>query len=220
VRFTRYRVSNYLRMFNTTVEELTLLCLLAGALGCSAEPTDKQTTDKQPDRPTSCLHTDSEQPDWLAKLGCQGDFDALASAPADASIPGARSVKTVVDRLNNSSLHFQNSVKYTIHHAFVSAHLSSGGLPPVGTLSQFNASEYYSLDRRFLLGAVSHYEGPNVWAYEIAPYDTATAEMITSAYDAVDASTFFGAKLVDKGQTVLTAPQTHRVASALTRIHT
>jgi hypothetical protein len=42
---------------------------------------------------------------------------------------------------------------------------------------QFNKTEYTTAGRRFLLGAVTYYEGPGVWAYEIAPYDNADAEM-------------------------------------------
>ena len=47
----------------------------------------------------------------------------------------------------------------------------------------------------FLLGAVTHYEGPDIWALEIAPYDTATAEMITKLYKAVQSRRYFGSKL-------------------------
>ena len=43
-----------------------------------------------------CQVTDPEAL-YAISLGCDEDFDALASAPLDASIPGARSTKTVVD---------------------------------------------------------------------------------------------------------------------------
>ena len=54
-------------------------------------------------------------------------------------------------------------------------------------LSEFNATEYFVPDRRFNLGAVTYYEGPDVWALEIAPYDTASAEMIEALYRASQA---------------------------------
>ncbi|MEZ4241953.1 MAG: PEP/pyruvate-binding domain-containing protein, partial [Myxococcota bacterium] len=57
------------------------------------------------------------------------------------------------------------------------------------------ATEYYSPDRRFILGAVSYYEGPGVYAYEISPYDTASAEMVTTAYRTIVENAFFGKEL-------------------------
>ena len=134
-------------------------------------------------------------PDSLAHLGCRRDFDALSSAPLDTSLPGAQSVKIVMDLLGGPTLHFQNSKKYQIHYQFASAHLSGGGLPLVGTLSQFNQTEYYRPDRRFVLGAVTYYSGPGVWALEIAPYDTASATMIEALYTAVEREAYFGPAL-------------------------
>jgi len=162
-----------------------LLGVAAPLTGC---PTD-------PPRVWECtLEADSGAP-FAHELGCRDDFDQLASAPLDASLPGARSVKTVIDRLDESRLYFQDSETYRIHHEFASAHLSGDGLPIVPQLGEFNAIEYYSPDRRFLLGAVTWYDGPGVWAYEIAPYDTASAEMIAAAYGAIAESAWFGEDL-------------------------
>lgn len=137
-----------------------------------------------------------EGPDELPMIGCDTDFAALASLPLDSSIPGARSVKTVLDRLDGDNLHFQNSVKYPIHWEFASSHLGAlQGYPPVPELGQFNQSEYYSGDRRFILGAVVYYEEPDLWTYEIAPYDTADATMVSQAYRAIRDNAFFGADL-------------------------
>ena len=130
----------------------------------------------------ACLIEDGSDPDFTQQLGCEADFEALSSEPADASIPGATSVKTVIDRSDDYALYFQNSKRYCIHWEFASSHLSGDGLPIVSELGTFNSTEYYSPDRRFLLGAVSHYDGPAKWVYEISPYDTADAEMIADAY--------------------------------------
>ena len=46
-----------------------------------------------------------------------------------------------------------------------------------------------------MLGAVTYYAGPDVWALEIAPYDTATDKMIVRAYDAIVKSAYFGKDL-------------------------
>lgn len=140
------------------------------------------------------IHVD-DSPDFAEVIGCDADFLALASRPIDASIPGARSTKTVIDRYDGNALYFQNSVKYPIHWEFTRQHLSGRGKPIVGSLSQFNEVEYTSPDRRFVLGAVSYYEGPQAWVYEIAPYDTASASMISNAYATIAASAFFGGEL-------------------------
>jgi hypothetical protein len=133
--------------------------------------------------------------EYVTSLGCADDFRALASRPLDATIPGARSVKTVVDRVDADALYFQNSVLYETHYQFVSTHLSGDGLPVVPMLAEFNTSEYFSPSRRFLLGALTHYEQPDKWVYEISPYDTADATMVATAYAAIAGRTFLGEDL-------------------------
>lgn len=134
----------------------------------------------------------ADTPDSARQIPCKGDFDALASAPLDASLPGARSAKVVLDQYDDNALYYQNSTRYKIHYEFVSTHLSGGDLPLVPDISSFEASEYYKPDRRFVLGAVSYYEGPGVWALELSPYDTASADMIQALYEAVAKSAYFG----------------------------
>ena len=144
--------------------------------------------------PEGCLLGGSETP-FAVQLGCMDDFALLASEPLDASIPGARSAKTVVDRQDGNALYVQNSRDYPIHYAFCAEHLSGDGLPLVADLATFNSVEYYSPNRRFILGAVTFYEEPGVWVYEIAPYDTASAELIAAAYDQLQSHTWFGCDL-------------------------
>ena len=162
------------------------LCLLVSA-GCEGEA----------EQVFVCEHDSAaEAPDALEQLGCMADFETLASQPTDASLPGARSVKTVIDLEDDGRLLFQNSTRYPIHYDFVSAHRSvPDGFSPVGELSSFNSEQYSSVQRRFVLGAVTHYEAADLWVYEIAPYDTASADMIALAYDAIRQRSFIGSKL-------------------------
>ncbi|HVY32121.1 MAG TPA: PEP/pyruvate-binding domain-containing protein [Polyangiaceae bacterium] len=139
-----------------------------------------------------CQIDADDVPDSLSDIQCKADFDALASAPLDASLPGATSAKVVLDTRDSDALYFQNSTRFQIHYEFVSTHLSGGDLPLVADLSSFEASEYYRPDRRFILGAVSYYEGPGVWALELSPYDTASAAMITKLYQAIAKASYFG----------------------------
>jgi hypothetical protein len=133
--------------------------------------------------------------EFLKHIGCTRDFVALASAPIDVTLPGARSVKVILDTADSDSLTFQNSVTFKVHFDFASTHLSGNGLPVVGTLADFNATEYYSPNRRFILGAVTYYEEAKEWALEMAPYDTASPAMIQRLFAKVKASAFFGPAL-------------------------
>ncbi len=164
-------------------ENLVIIAALLAA-GCPTEPPVVW----------ECQIADGADPDFAQQIGCRADFDALASAPLNASIPGARSGKTVLDRID-SAQYFQNSTRYPIHWDFATEHLSAPDHPPVPNLAQFNSTEYYSPSRRFLLGAVTWYEGPQVWAWEIAPYDTADADMITTAFRSVADNSFMGEEL-------------------------
>ncbi len=176
------------------MRRLTAISLTAVLSACPGP--DNDTVDPDTDGPLVCEIEDGEQPDSASRLGCPEDFDALAAAPLDASIPGARSAKTLVDRSDSNALYFMNSTRYPIHWDFASANLSGGGLPFVPELSTFNQTEYTSPDRRFVLGAVTYYAGPDVWTYELAPYDTASVEMIEMAFDAIRDNAWMGADLM------------------------
>jgi len=134
-------------------------------------------------------------PDEVQTFTCKADFDALASEPLDVTLPGARSVKVILDREDGDALHFQHSVRFQIHYEFASTHLSGNGRPIVGTLADFNSTQYFNPDRRFVLGAVTYYEQPQRWVLELAPYDTASAEMIEKLFLAVKHASYFGPQL-------------------------
>jgi hypothetical protein len=167
----------------------TLLGLL-GLLGCgSVDPNARVNVSKLECAEWTCEGATKET-DYLQKIGCHADFDALASAPMDATIPGARSVKVIFDRENGDALYFQNSTKYQIHWDFASQFL-----PNVAARTAFNTTEYYSPSRRFILGAVTYYEEPKVWVLELAPYDRADAPMMAELYAAVKNAGYFGCSL-------------------------
>lgn len=161
-------------------------------LGCSSETAAPQARDWPCELPPGTAAANA--PQFLTKVGCQTDFQLLSGAPLDASLPGARSQKLVLDLLHGDQLYFQNTVDYKVHYEFVTK--SKGVREEVlftGTADAFLPQYFSPLDQRaFLLGAVTYYEEPKVWALEIAPYDTATPAMIERLYEAVQAQTFFG----------------------------
>ena len=89
----------------------------------------------------TCQVTEGLATDYSHQLGCEDDFAALSSLPLDASIAGARSIKTVIDRSDSDALYFTNSRCYPIHWDFASVFLSGNGLPPVPDLGTFNSIE-------------------------------------------------------------------------------
>jgi pyruvate,water dikinase len=158
---------------------------LAG-LGCS-DSTERQWV---------CTIEPGAAPPSVDRIGCAADFLALASEPATSTIPGARSVKTSVDREVGFELSFQDSRAFPIHWDYLSEHRSAArGLPRVPMQAQFSSVEYYLPDRRFLLGSLTHYEGPDRWVYEISPYDTADAAMIQAAFERIADNAFIGSEL-------------------------
>jgi hypothetical protein len=170
---------------------------LSGLSACSDSGDDPAPETPPPSPPTTivegaCEVEAGEETLFLTHIGCRADFDALSSQPLDQSIPGARSTKVVLDQHDGDKLYFQNSEKYPIHHEFVSKHLSGNGLPFVDTLPVFNDTQYSHPERRFVLGAVTYYEGPRAWTLELSPYDTASADMISRLYQAVKSNAYFG----------------------------
>lgn len=171
--------------------------------------------DGQTQEGTCLIAVGDASPDSLSQLTCRADFDALASEPLDSSLPGAQSVKVVLDTADGNALYFQNSKKYKIHYEFASTHLSGQGRPLIPSLSAFNQTEYFAPDRRFVLGAVTYYSGPGVWALELAPYDTASAEMMQTLYSRVRKAAYFGPSLVFHPTSDTVAAEAQRLPSTV-----
>jgi pyruvate,water dikinase len=173
-----------------------LLCAAAMVLlSCVDNP---QSPDDSVPVVWECTIPAGSEPEYSPTIGCKDDFSALASVPMSASIAGATSVKTVIDRMDLSGedpLYFQNSKEYSIHYEFTSKNLSGGDLPIVSGLSQFNDEQYTTPDRRFVLGEITYYEGPEVWAYQIASNDNASADMIAMAFGKIIRACYFGDSL-------------------------
>lgn len=185
----------------------TALVLLASALlalGCS-EPSAEKEEGGEP-QPTELewpceIAEGADTPDYVTRTGCRSDFEQLGAQPSDSSIPGALSGKVILDQCpegtpgcDGDRLYFQNTEKFAIHYEFAKAHLDEmSALRSVGSLSDFNpVYTEPEASRRFLLGSVTHYDGPDVWALEIAPYDTSTPAMIEKLHRAVRDASFYG----------------------------
>lgn len=198
---------------NKPVVQLAIL-LLGTALQCGPKATHVPCP-RVPVVEEMCSIADpAMSPDSLSQVNCLADFNALASTPLDAQIPGARSVKVVYDTATGS-LYFQHSTRFSIHYQFVSTHLSGHGMPLVQSLGTFNQSEYFRPDRRFYLGAVTHYEQPDIWALEVAPYDSMSATMMSTLFAAVKAHGYFGPTLTMHPTSDATSTETAQLGGGI-----
>lgn len=155
---------------------LTLLAVLAPVLGsaaCGEAEAPPCETARAPSR---------------ASLGCLAAFQAQAARPLSTALPGAYTVKTMIDQADSDRVHFQDTTAYPLHRAFAVAQL---GYPR----DQPFVDEYFLPERRLLLGAITHYEDADLWAYELAPYDTATTAQVAKALRLLRALTFLGDRL-------------------------
>ena len=136
--------------------------------------------------PGVACEPDGDDPS-LGELDCREEFDRLAARPFDSSLAGAFTVKTIIDRSDGAS-YFLDTTAYPLHQPFAVAHLGW----PIG---QPFVSEYLYPQRRLLLGSITYFAEPDLWTYELAPYDTSSAEMIVEAFDRLAGAAFFGGQL-------------------------
>jgi hypothetical protein len=137
--------------------------------------------------PAPAVCDDARLP-FRTALHCEDELQAQAALPLDTSLPGAITVKTVIDRANGDAVYFQDTEAYPVHSRFAIDQL---GWPPGAPF----VDQYVTPSRRFLLGSITYYQEPDVFAYELAPYDNADASMIASAYRLLAAATWFGDRL-------------------------
>jgi pyruvate, water dikinase len=172
-----------------------LLGLSFAFLGAACGPSTHAPEVKPAGNDGKCVLASDSIPDFSPSLGCLDDYQALASHPMSTIIPAASAVKTVIDRADGDRLYFPNTRKYDLHYVFVSTHLSGNGKPEVTSISNFGLTEYYTPERRFILGTLMHYTGAGIWAWELTPSDNASAELIALAYRKIVDSCFCGKDL-------------------------
>ena len=81
-------------------------------------------------------------------LACEAEFRIQAARPLDAALPGAFTVKIIVDRQDGDRTYFLDTNAYPLHSRFAIEHLGfPPGLPFV--------DQYFSPSRRFVLGSIT-----------------------------------------------------------------
>lgn len=163
-----------------------LLCLLAFA-ACSSDD----------GRPHECVVPDGLDPDWIGTLGCESDYQLLWNDDEDAVFAHTRSVNWIIDREDGDKIYFIDTPTFALHYFFAAQYLDYGPpFTPVGTHAEFNILNYRRENRRFLMGKIVRYLDQDLLTIEFAAGDTATADMIASAYQRVSDSIYDGDRLV------------------------
>jgi pyruvate, water dikinase len=154
-----------------------------------------RSTNAEGGRDWSCAIPADSTPEFVQSIGCLEDYKALAARPYDLSIPGAFMVKIVVDLADSNRLYLINTRKHNVHYPFILNNLSGNGKPLVPSLSEFNVTEYYTPNRRFVLGNLAYYEKPGIWAWGLTPSDNAGADLIAIAHRKIADACFCGKEL-------------------------
>ncbi|HPS30541.1 MAG TPA: PEP/pyruvate-binding domain-containing protein [bacterium] len=126
-----------------------------------------------------CLWLEDTRPEEMAELGCPDDHAALAGIPESSALPANKSTFFAIERNKENKIHFFDSLKWR-HFSFATEKLE--GYPD---LSAFNSEMYYSQTRRLYLGTVTRFLSSEIYAFEIAPIDKASPEMIEETYKLV-----------------------------------
>jgi hypothetical protein len=130
--------------------------------------------------------------DFAPRIDGPDVWSALSIRPATSSLAGTEVVKVVLDR-TDGSFYFLQSERWPIHYFFARRFLSTLA-NPVGDEAIFNRREYHSPDRRFILGALSHYPG-DIWAFELYAGDDLDLETTARTFAAIKKAVFFGDRL-------------------------
>ncbi len=141
-----------------------------------------------------CVWEGEARPEHLFQVGCEADFDALAGEPLTPFFGNTDSVKWVIDLHEGNLTYFFDSARWRLHYDFCLATLDRPD-DRIPSHSAFNQREYFSEDRRFLLGTIEHYRALDVYAIEFAAGDEITNAQIVEAYRAVARQAYFGEAL-------------------------
>src|SRR5690606_16277926 len=114
---------------------------------------------------------------------------SIAARPQNGMTARTETVKFIFDR-EDWSLYLGNTKKWDIHYRFVRDNLA-----PDYSHKLFNAREYESEERRYVMGSISRYLDGGFWAMEIAPSDNMSAALLEKAYQQLVKAVYFGREL-------------------------
>jgi hypothetical protein len=132
-----------------------------------------------------CVVPADVEPDWVRRIGCEGDAEPLWAERDDAVFARTRSINWMIDREQDDRVYFINTVRFDLHYDFAAAYLNLEGTTPVGTHAEFNLLNYRRSERRFVMGKLVSYVDQDLLTIEMSAGDTADVEMIAGAFERV-----------------------------------
>ncbi|MFN0199875.1 MAG: PEP/pyruvate-binding domain-containing protein [Bacteroidia bacterium] len=148
-------------------------------LGCS------QTTNE------NCLYKGGHL-DFLPAIKCPEDFDALEGLPLAQKYGNVKAIKVIYD-LSKRKLYYVSGKKYKFHWDFCHQYLRVYHEEEISRFCEIEYSNHPS--RKYILGNLNHYEGPDIYTLEFFSDDRASAELVTVLFNSVQKTTYFGNKL-------------------------
>jgi len=131
--------------------------------------------------------------DYAARVPDAAMWQALAAHAGNEVMSRVEVVKVVLDH-EGEHLYFLQSRRWPIHYDFARNFLSTPGMP-VASHGRFNDHEYHDADRRFVLGAITHFLDQDVWTFELFAGDKLTVPETAKLFGQVRDAAFFGDKL-------------------------
>jgi len=125
----------------------------------------------------------------LRHLRTPGDFAALARGGVQV---GTASVKFIIDMERGDAIHLLSAEAYDLHYRFVRREID--GSPPLDRCDPDESAEftagwrafseinYFSVDRRYLMGTLVHYGGSDLYTVEFSAADVITPAQISRAF--------------------------------------
>ncbi|NOY92520.1 MAG: hypothetical protein GXP55_15105 [Deltaproteobacteria bacterium] len=132
----------------------------------------------------------SPEPDYAPEVYDERTWRILAARPDFQGAAHTEVVKIIVDMQDGDRSYFTQSNHWDLHYAFVRRFID-----PTADHATFNVRQYRRADRRFLLGSVVHYLDGDLWALEMVPGDTMSAERLARFFELVKSHVYFGDRL-------------------------
>jgi hypothetical protein len=165
------------------VQLLLLVCL--AMVGCNSSGPSHSLAEPV------CVATNGESPDFLGSLGCPEDWTLLSGASMNAAHGLASTVK-IVYKIQSDSLFYVNSTRFPLHIDFAVGvlNISRASAP------QWNTIEYQEGPvRHYVLGNLTYYAGPGLWAFTLFPGDNLAAERLKMVFQKMASTVWFGENL-------------------------
>lgn len=113
-------------------------------------------------------------------LASYAEFVAFAARYGHQTTARSETVKFAVDRFDAHRTYFFDSKRFATHYRFVQRFID-----PRLDYDVFLRREYTRAERRFLLGAVTHYLDGSHWAMELSSNDTMDKATIAALYERI-----------------------------------